>query len=447
MFGNGLKARFLRSTSLSIVFFGTTQFLRLVSNLVLTRILFPEAFGLMALVTVFLTGLTMISDTGISVSIQQHKRGDEADFLDTAWTIQILRGGILWIATWPIGWVISVFYETPLLFWLLPAAGVTLLINSLTPTRVLTAARHLQIGRPMIAEILTVAFGIALTCLLAWWMQTVWALVWGMTAASLVRLGLLHLLVRARKNRLLLDWNITKELLHFGKWILLSSACGFLSRQGDKLVLGKYLTLQSLGIYQIGFFLGGLPQLLGTQIVSQVMLPYLRDRSPAASCENFMAFRRIRLLLTGSLLTITVVSALIGPYFVSLLYDERYVMAGYIMVLISLAYIPLLFVQGYDQVVLSNGDSRGYAGVLALKATLSMSFLGLGAGYAGVIGAVTGLFIANIAYSSVIARQASKYGAWDPRLDFGFALFGTGCVCVTVYIHYAGIIDLYYFWV
>ena len=56
----GLKARLLRSTGWTFIGFGTAQAVRLASNLLLTRLLFPEAFGLMAVITVFLVGLTML---------------------------------------------------------------------------------------------------------------------------------------------------------------------------------------------------------------------------------------------------------------------------------------------------------------------------------------------------------------------------------------------------
>jgi hypothetical protein len=61
-------------------------------DLILTRLLFPEAFGLMALVQVFMGGLQMFSDLGVNMSIIQSKRGEDPDFLNTAWTFQILRG-------------------------------------------------------------------------------------------------------------------------------------------------------------------------------------------------------------------------------------------------------------------------------------------------------------------------------------------------------------------
>ena len=97
--GDGLSARATRGTFISSGAFVLENLFRLVSNLILTRLLFPEDFGLMSLVMVVIAGLQMFADLGISASIVQDDRGDDRRFLDTAWTVQIGRGAVLWLAT------------------------------------------------------------------------------------------------------------------------------------------------------------------------------------------------------------------------------------------------------------------------------------------------------------------------------------------------------------
>ncbi|GAB1360936.1 hypothetical protein MASR1M32_01720 [Rhodobacter sp.] len=99
---SGLMARALRGSALTAGSYAVTQALRLASNLILTRLLFPEAFGLMALVSVVLVGLQMFSDTGIGPAISRSPRGDEPAFLDTAWTVNVARGGFC--GCWPVPW-------------------------------------------------------------------------------------------------------------------------------------------------------------------------------------------------------------------------------------------------------------------------------------------------------------------------------------------------------
>ena len=82
--GAGTFGRVARGLSWTVVGFSASQVLRFAANLALTRLLFPDAFGLMALVQVFVTGLVMFSDVGLGQSVMQNKRGDEDDFLNTA---------------------------------------------------------------------------------------------------------------------------------------------------------------------------------------------------------------------------------------------------------------------------------------------------------------------------------------------------------------------------
>src|SRR5690554_6229289 len=100
--GNGLFARAARGSVWTILGFGGAQAIRLVSNLILARLLFPEAFGLMALVMLLIVGLSLFSDIGIEQSIMRNPRGEERAFLDTAWTMQVARGWVLWLAAWAV---------------------------------------------------------------------------------------------------------------------------------------------------------------------------------------------------------------------------------------------------------------------------------------------------------------------------------------------------------
>lgn len=83
---SSLKKLAIRGMVWTVAGYGASQILRLGSNLILTRLLFPELFGLMTLVNIFITGLHLFSDIGVGPSIIQNKRGDDPVFLNTAWT-------------------------------------------------------------------------------------------------------------------------------------------------------------------------------------------------------------------------------------------------------------------------------------------------------------------------------------------------------------------------
>ena len=86
-----MKILAVRGSIWSMFGFGTSHALRLGGNLVMTRLLFPEAFGIMALVEMVMHGVQMFSDLGLVTGVIRHPRGDELSFLNTAWTLQVIR--------------------------------------------------------------------------------------------------------------------------------------------------------------------------------------------------------------------------------------------------------------------------------------------------------------------------------------------------------------------
>lgn len=422
--GGGLLARAARGAGWTALGFGGGQALRLASNLVLARLLFPEAFGLMALVSVFLTGLAMFSDVGIGPSIMQSRRGEDPAFLDTAWTMQIMRGALLWLASWAAAGPAARFYDAPMLAQLLPAAGLTLLIAGFNPTRIELAQRRLTLGRVMAADLGAQLAGAAAMIALALATRSVWALVLGALVAAAAKLALSHLMLPGPRNRLRWEGAAARELIGFGKWIFLSSALGFVVAQGDRAILGRFLTLDMLGIYNIGYFLASAPMMLAGAVVSRIMIPVYRDSPPAADPRNFARLRRLRFALSGAAMALIALMAFAGPALVDLLYDARYHAAGAIVTAAALAQMVQALGMTYDQSALAAGDSRSYFWLFAARATFQTAFILLGATHGGLLGALIGQGLAFAASHPLIALLARKHGAWDPLHDAVFALGG-----------------------
>jgi len=85
----------------------SSQLIRLFGNLILTRLLVPEMFGVMAVVSVLLMGIGMFSDLGVFQNIVQSKRGEDKIYLNTAWTLQVIRGGIIGLVVILISFILS----------------------------------------------------------------------------------------------------------------------------------------------------------------------------------------------------------------------------------------------------------------------------------------------------------------------------------------------------
>ncbi|MFY0623726.1 MAG: oligosaccharide flippase family protein [Pelagimonas sp.] len=422
--GNSLAARATRSALLTVGGFGFAQALRLASNLILTRLLFPEAFGLMALVLVWLMGLGLFSDVGITPAILHSKRGDDRDFLNTAWTMQIIRGVGLWVTAcllaFPMAWV----YDEPMLTQILPVAALLLLFNGFRPTRMITANRHLNLGRLTLLEAAVQVVGVSSGVILAVLTGSIWSLVAAGVIGAAAELVIYGLFLPGERNRLRWEPKAVKELFSFGKWMFLSTACGFFFLQADKLLIGKFIPLDAFGVYNIGFFLAAFPMMLGTMVTQKVLIPIYREAPPRESRANFLKLRKMRFLASAALIPMVGIFALLGVWIVGVLYDPRYVNAGAVVVVLACAQIPAILVLTYDQAALAAGDSKRFFVLSAVRAVVMVACLLVGLQSGGLLGALVGQGVAYLVIYPGVVWLARHMGAWDPLHDAVFALIG-----------------------
>ena len=431
-----LISRLLRGAAFTSGGFMIAQVLRFGSNLILARLLFPEAFGLMALLTMVLMGLTLLSDTGVQQSIMSHKRGDDPDFLNTAWTLNALRGVVLWLVACALAWPVAMIYDTPDLLAIIPVGALALVLSGLAPTRIYTAQRHLILGKIMAIELIAQAIGIVVMIALAWVTGSVWALVWGALITASIKLALEWTWVPGPGNRVRWEPTAARALLSFGGWILLSSAFGFLLAQGDRAILGVHLSIEGLGIYNIAWFLASFPILLANALVGRLLIPAYRESIEAAQPALDARIKRLRIILTGAVALMLAGVALIGPWLVGVLYDARYTLAGPMIVMIAAASLLPLVTLTYDQAALARGDSRRFFQMMALRASLQTTFFLLGVSVAGLPGALAGQVIAAVLAYPFMAKMAHDMRVWDMRHDMiylGFALIA-GLAAVALHL-------------
>lgn len=412
-----LGRRVMRSSAFTLLGYGTSVLIRLGSNLILTRLLFPEAFGLMALVTVFMTGMGMLSDLGLGPAIMQSKRGDDPVFLDTVWTVSILRGVVMWLLALAAAPLFAAAYDEPQLLAMLPVASIAFLVTSFTPTRAASADRHLRAGLVTMLDLASQVLSLSITIALAWSMRSVWGLVLGTVVGSFVRLLLFSTFLPGHRNRIRWDREAGAEVIAFGKWIVLSSFFGFLLGQADKIVLGYLLDLNTFGLYNIGWTLAALPLSVGGVVMGRLLIPVFRESPPAASAVNAARVRRLRGAALAALICASLLLAFVGEPLVRFLYDPRYYGAGQLIVLIAVMQLPTLLLMTSDQAVLAAGDSRRFFIYTLLRTALVFTGLLAGWTFGGLAGAIVGQGVANLATYPVLVWLLRPHGAWDPRLD------------------------------
>jgi O-antigen/teichoic acid export membrane protein len=326
-----LKRLALRGSAFEFLGYGTSMVLRLGTNVVMSRLLFPDAFGLAALVMIFTQGLIMLSDVGIEPAVIQSEHGDEVGFLNTAWTMQAIRGIVLYVIVLALAWPFAVLYREPQLFGLTCVAAIGLVLQGFTSTSILTLRRRLSIGTINAIEIASQVAAIAVMIPWAFLRPSVWPLVGGHVVSCLFKLVASHFLEVGYRNRFARDPAARKAIVHFGKWVFLSSAFFFLGRQADRLILGRLLSVAELGIYSIAVLLGEAGSTVATRIAHGVLFPVLSRVRLEGQERLRQVYYRARLFLDALFLPALGLLTMLAPWLIHLVYDRRYEAAGWML--------------------------------------------------------------------------------------------------------------------
>lgn len=385
--------------------FGLSQLLRLGSNLVVTRLLEPEMFGIMAIVYVVIQGLAMFSDLGLWAFIVRHKNGTDINMLDTIWTVQVVRGWFMFIAIVFIALSFMAInqytaidlgrvYSNTDLPLLLMVAGVTAVIsgyNSLAPAMV---SRDLKRGRIELIELTSQIVATGVMIFLAWKYHSIWALVSAAVVASLMKVMLTYRFFNVR-HQFAWDKKIVSEVYAFGKWIFFASILTYLGQQGDRLIFASYISVAQLGVYSIAFMLSGVVTNILTKMIEQIWFPSLSKVVNERPKELKRIYYNIRLKQDLVVFFCIGIMIAISPKMIEFLYDKRFHEAGWMMQVLSFSLIGLTLSKVGLECLSALGITKIRMKVMLIR-SLSI-FIGLPVlfHYYGLLGAIWGVVISN----------------------------------------------------
>jgi len=394
----------------TIAGYGASQILRFSGNLILTRLLFPELFGLMGIVNIFIVGLHLFSDVGIGVNIIQNKRGDDPDFYNTAWTIQVIRGFGLWLTCLVIAFPVSQVYNQTSLVWLIPVVGLTTVFSGFNSTSLYSLERHMNLRKQVMFEMGSGMLGFISMLIWAFLSPTIWALVAGGLIASITKMLWSHHLLPGIKNRFLWDEKIVREIFSVGWWVFMSTGLMFIAEQTDRLMLGAMFPLGLFGIYQIALTLSDVPRQIVQALAGKVIFPAMTkviDRPKDIVIKKFLDSRRL-LLVPISLMISFLVG--FGDIFMQVLYDERYSMEAWMLPILALGLWPRMLANTSEPYLFSIGKFQytAYGNTLRLLSTVVGILIGFH--YFQVLGAISAVALNDIFYYLAVTSGLFKEG-------------------------------------
>ncbi|MFH2045262.1 MAG: oligosaccharide flippase family protein [Pseudomonadota bacterium] len=320
--GNTLKGKVASSAVWLATANGTGNALRLLRNMILARLLAPEAFGIMATVIASVSVMEAFAEVGLKQSVIQNKKGADKGYLNITWWLTSLRGISLYTIAFFAAPLISQFFNKPDSEIFLRVGFLAILLNGLISPKLHVLQKNLKFAKWILVMDGAGVLGVTFTIILAFYIQSVWALVFGYTAEALLRL-LLSFIVCPFKPHFSFDKSYLSDILKFSKQMFGLPILMMFFIQSSVFVIGRVLSLEELGMFTLARSLAEIPSTLYSRIISPVLLPTLSNIQDNKEKLNSILLKINKLTATLGIPFITFFIVFSKPL-LSLVYGHNY---------------------------------------------------------------------------------------------------------------------------
>jgi teichuronic acid exporter len=268
---DNLQSKTVSALSWSFVEAIAQKGVQFVIGIILARLLFPEQFGLIGMLTIFMAVIRMLLDSGFGAALIQKQEITETDICSIFYfniLVGLAAAGLLCLAA---PWI-AAFYKQPILTSLTRALSLTIVINSFgliqstILTRQINFKTHTKVS--LIAGVLSGVIGVTLAAL----GFGVWSLVVQQISASLLS-TICFWSFSAWRPAMIFSFNALREMFGFGSRLLFSGVLNQIFDNIYLLVIGKLFSATDLGFFTRAKTLNDLPSQTLSEMVGRVTFP------------------------------------------------------------------------------------------------------------------------------------------------------------------------------
>lgn len=386
-------------------------------SIFLARLLSPEEFGTVALLSLFIGIGSVFIESGFSSALVQKHDITHADESTVFW-FNLAMGAAVMLLLWLVAPLVADFYQKPVLTPLMGVMALSVFISALGGIQHTLLTKNLNFKAPMQASVVASLLSSILVCVLAYKGHGVWALAWQTLANSVITSCLLWLLSRWRPS-LTFSMASLNKLFGFGSYLMLSSLMDVAYNRFYGLLIGKLYSLHDLGIYTRAENTKQIPVDLLSMLMYRVAFPLFS----AAANDNDRLKRGMVIALRGIMfLNVPIMLGLMvtADKVVPVLFGEQWTPAIPLLQILCLAGIlwPLHVIN--LSVLKALGHSHLFFRLEILKKILG-TLLIIGGLYYGIMGlAWSQVAFGVLAFwiNAFYTRKFLKYGVWSQLFDF-----------------------------
>jgi lipopolysaccharide exporter len=285
----------------------SNRFFQFIRTIILARILAPDDIGVFGIALVLLSMLETFSKTGFNQALI-YKKGKDSSYLDTAWTIGLIRGIVLAIILLGIAGPASTFFNSPESLNIIRAISIVVVLQSFNNVAVIYFEKDLQFHKYFQYRFSSTISDMTVAIVAVLILRNVWALVFGLVAGNIVQL-IMSYVINPYRPKIKIDRSKAKELFRFGKWIFFSGSLVFLITDADDLFVGRILGATMLGFYQLGYKISNISATEVSSAISSLSFPvYAKLQDDLAKLQK--AF--IKILQFTTFLSFPIAGAIIA---------------------------------------------------------------------------------------------------------------------------------------
>lgn len=268
------------------------QLVTFIVSIVLARLLSPEDYGTIALVTVFTTILQVFVDSGLGTALIQKKNADDLDF-SSVFYFNFVVCIVLYIGMFLAAPLIAGFYNDSTLIPIIRVISITIIISGVKGIQQSYVSKHMLFKRFFFATLGGTIFSALIGVALAYAGCGVWAIVAQQLSNTAIDTLILWLTVKWRPKKMF-SWHRLKNLLGFGWRLLVSSLLDTVYNNLRNLIIGKFYSSADLAYYNQG---DKFPRLIVLNInnsIDSVLLPTLSSAQDQRGRVKDMTRRAIK---------------------------------------------------------------------------------------------------------------------------------------------------------
>jgi O-antigen/teichoic acid export membrane protein/glycosyltransferase involved in cell wall biosynthesis len=278
--GKGKEHSFRRTLFSNILVAGSytylSQGITFLASTILARLLSPESYGIVGLITVFTGFIMVFSDGGLSYALIRSDFG--RTFQRVLTNLSVFLGSILFLITVLAAWPIAHFYNNPGLIAPIIVLATTFIFRGLGLAQGAVLAKNLEFGYIGKVTLISNLAQILLSIPMAYLGAGYWALIIPQILAAIITAILYEKKVKLGMRLFPMNYTIV-VFRHTRK--LVGSVIGFASvnywsRNSDNMIVGKWYGASELGIYNRAYSLLMLPLNLITGLFNNILFPNLK---------------------------------------------------------------------------------------------------------------------------------------------------------------------------